>query len=110
MNPKLNRKRISMVIAGDDPRSMAQTTGLGLLELATVFDILAPDVVVTFADRYETLATAVAAAYLNIPLAHVQGGEVSGSIDEKVRHAVTKLAESGTEVRLTRELRIDPNY
>jgi UDP-hydrolysing UDP-N-acetyl-D-glucosamine 2-epimerase len=72
---------------------MAKTTGLGLLELATVFDNLRPDIVVTVADRYETLATAVAASYMNIPVAHVQGGEVTGSIDEKVRHAVTKLAD-----------------
>jgi UDP-hydrolysing UDP-N-acetyl-D-glucosamine 2-epimerase len=49
--------------------------------------------VITVADRYETLATAVAASYMNIPVAHVQGGEVTGSIDEKVRHAVTKLAD-----------------
>jgi UDP-hydrolysing UDP-N-acetyl-D-glucosamine 2-epimerase len=47
---------------------------------------------VTIADRYETLATAVAASYMNIPLVHVQGGEVTGSIDEKVRHSVTKLS------------------
>ncbi len=67
--------------------------GSGLLELATVFDNLRPDVVVTVADRYETIATAIAAAYMNIPVAHVQGGEVTGSIDEKVRHAVTKLAD-----------------
>ncbi len=46
----------------------------------------------TIADRYETLATAVAGSYMNIPVAHVQGGEVTGSIDEKVRHAVTKLS------------------
>jgi UDP-hydrolysing UDP-N-acetyl-D-glucosamine 2-epimerase len=71
---------------------MAKTTGLGMLELATVFDNLGPDVVVTIADRYETLATAVAASYMNIPVSHIQGGEVTGSIDEKVRHAVTKLS------------------
>ena len=53
---------------------------------------------VTVADRYETLATAVAASYMNIPVAHVQGGEVTGSIDEKVRHAVTKLAEPAPRV------------
>ena len=58
-----------------------------------MFDNLKPDVVVTVADRYETLSTAVAAAYMNIPVAHIQGGEVTGSIDEKVRHAVTKLAD-----------------
>jgi UDP-hydrolysing UDP-N-acetyl-D-glucosamine 2-epimerase len=85
--------RVYMVLEGENLASMAKTTGLGLLELATVFDNLKPDVVVTVADRYETLATAVAAAYMNIPVAHVQGGEVTGSIDEKVRHAVTKLAD-----------------
>ena len=85
--------RVYMVLEGENPAAMAKTTGLGVLEMTTVFDNLRPDVVVTVADRYETLATAVAAAYLNIPVAHVQGGEVTGSIDEKVRHAVTKLAD-----------------
>jgi UDP-hydrolysing UDP-N-acetyl-D-glucosamine 2-epimerase len=85
--------RVYMVLEGENLTSMAKTTGLGLLELATVFDNLKPDIVVTVADRFETLATAVAAAYMNIPVAHVQGGEVTGSIDEKVRHAVTKLAD-----------------
>ena len=85
--------RVYMVLEGENLTSMAKTTGLGLLELATVFDNLQPDVVVTVADRYETLATAAAATYMNKPLAHVQGGEVTGSIDEKVRHAVTKLAD-----------------
>lgn len=85
--------KVYMVLEGENPTSMAKTTGLGVLELATTFDNLTPDVVVTVADRFETLATATAAAYMNIPLAHVQGGEVSGSIDEKVRHAVTKLAD-----------------
>ncbi len=85
--------RVYMVLEGENLTSMAKTTGLGLIELSTVFDNLRPDVVVTVADRYETLATAVAASYMNIPVAHVQGGEVTGSIDEKVRHAVTKLSD-----------------
>lgn len=85
--------RVYMVLEGENPTSMAKTTGIGLLELATVFDNLKPDVVVTIADRYETLATAIAASYMNIPVVHIQGGEVTGSIDEKVRHAVTKLAD-----------------
>ncbi|MCO6512767.1 MAG: UDP-N-acetylglucosamine 2-epimerase (hydrolyzing), partial [Aridibacter famidurans] len=85
--------RVYMVLEGENPASMAKTTGIGMLELATVFDNLKPDVVVTIADRFETLATAVAASYMNIPVAHIQGGEVTGSIDEKVRHAVTKLAD-----------------
>lgn len=85
--------RVYSVLEGTTPTTMAKTTGISLLELSTVFDNLRPDVVVTVADRYETLATAVAASYMNIPVAHVQGGEVTGSIDEKVRHAVTKLAD-----------------
>jgi UDP-hydrolysing UDP-N-acetyl-D-glucosamine 2-epimerase len=84
--------RVYMVLEGENLVTSAKSTGLGLVELATVFDNLRPDAVVTVADRYETLATAVAAAYMNIPVVHVQGGEVTGSIDEKVRHAVTKLA------------------
>src|SRR5687768_16902028 len=85
--------RVFMVLEGENLVTSAKSTGIGLSELATVFDNQKPDAVVTVADRYETLATAVAAAYMNIPVVHVQGGEVTGSIDEKVRHAVTKLAD-----------------
>jgi len=84
--------KVYMVMEGENPVTMAKTTGLGLVELATVFDNLRPDAVVTIADRYETIATAITASYMNIPVVHIQGGEVTGSIDEKVRHAVTKLA------------------
>lgn len=84
--------RVHMIIEGETPVTMAKSTGLGLLELPTVFETLAPDVVVSVGDRFETMATAIAATYTNIPLAHTMGGEVSGTIDESVRHAVTKLA------------------
>jgi len=84
--------RVYMVLEGENLVTSAKSTGIGLSELATVFDNQQPDAVVTVADRYETLATAVAASYMNIPVVHVQGGEVTGSIDEKVRHAVTKLS------------------
>jgi GDP/UDP-N,N'-diacetylbacillosamine 2-epimerase (hydrolysing) len=86
------RARVYMVLEGENLVTSAKSTGIGLSELATVFDNIDPDAVVTIADRYETLATAVAASYMNIPLVHVQGGEVTGSIDEKVRHSVTKLS------------------
>jgi UDP-hydrolysing UDP-N-acetyl-D-glucosamine 2-epimerase len=86
-------RRVYMILEGENLVTSAKSTGLGMSEMATVLDDLRPDVVVTVADRFETMATAVAAAYLNIPLVHVQGGEVTGSIDEKVRHAVTKLAD-----------------
>jgi UDP-N-acetyl-D-glucosamine 2-epimerase, UDP-hydrolysing len=86
------KARVYMVLEGENLVTSAKSTGIGLSELATVFDNIEPDAVVTIADRYETLATAVAASYMNIPLVHVQGGEVTGSIDEKVRHSVTKLS------------------
>jgi UDP-hydrolysing UDP-N-acetyl-D-glucosamine 2-epimerase len=84
--------RITMIVEGETPATMAKSTGLGLLEFPTVFDLLKPDVVVSVGDRFETMATAIAAAYMNIPLAHTMGGEISGTIDESIRHAVTKLA------------------
>lgn len=85
--------KVFNVLEGENLTAAAKTTGIGILELSTVFDNLKPDVVVTVADRFETMATAIAASYMNIPLAHIQGGEVTGNIDEKVRHAITKLAD-----------------
>jgi UDP-hydrolysing UDP-N-acetyl-D-glucosamine 2-epimerase len=83
---------IYSIIEGENPTTMAKSTGLAVLELATIFENFKPDIVLTVADRFETMATAIAASYMNIPLAHTQGGEVTGSIDESVRHAVTKLS------------------
>lgn len=80
------------IVEGETPTTMAKSTGLAIMELATIFENLAPDIVLTVADRFDTMATAVAASYMNIALAHTQGGEVTGSIDESVRHAITKLA------------------
>lgn len=84
--------RIHMLIEGETPATMAKSTGVGLIELPTVFERLKPDVVITVGDRFETMATTLAAAYMNIPVAHTMGGEVSGTIDESIRHAVTKFA------------------
>src|SRR5690606_29744100 len=85
--------KVFNVLEGENLTAAAKTTGIGILELSTVFDNLSPDIVVTVADRFETMATAISASYMNIPLAHVQGGEVTGNIDEKVRHAITKLSD-----------------
>lgn len=80
------------IVEGETPTTMAKSTGMAIMELATLFENLKPDIVLTVADRFETMATAVAASYMNICLAHTQGGEITGSIDESVRHAITKLA------------------
>jgi UDP-hydrolysing UDP-N-acetyl-D-glucosamine 2-epimerase len=84
--------KLYTVVEGNDPIAMAKTTGLSLIDLAQEFHRIRPSVVVTVADRYETIATAIAASYMNIPVAHTQGGEITGSIDESVRHAITKLS------------------
>ena len=86
-------EKIFNVLEGDSQSAMAKTTGIAIMELATTFVNLKPDIVITIADRFETLATSIAASYQNIPSAHLQGGEVTGNIDEKVRHANTKLAD-----------------
>ena len=85
--------QIYHMIEGETLLSSAKSTGLAIIELSSELNKLQPDAVVTIADRYETLATAIAASYLNIPVVHIQGGEVTGSIDEKVRHAITKLSD-----------------
>lgn len=100
------------IVEGETPTTMAKSTGMAIIELATQFENLRPDVVLTVADRFETLATAVAASYMNIPLAHTQGGEVTGSIDESVRHAITKLAHlhfPATELAAENVIRMGEN-
>ncbi len=86
-------ERIFMVLEEANLLTSAKSTGIGVVEFAGAFDRLKPDVVLLMADRYEVIAPAIAASYMNIPIAHAQGGEVSGNIDEKVRHAVTKLSD-----------------
>jgi UDP-hydrolysing UDP-N-acetyl-D-glucosamine 2-epimerase len=84
---------IPSVVDGGGRREAVVSTGLMAVQMGPILESLHPDCVVTVADRHETLATAMAAAYLHIPLCHIQGGEVSGSIDDKVRNAVTQLAD-----------------
>ena len=84
--------KLYTLIEGETPGTMAKSTGLGLIELPSIFERLKPDIVFTVGDRFETMATTLAAAYMNIPVAHSMGGEVSGTIDESIRHAVTKFA------------------
>lgn len=85
-------RTINFVIEGENLVTMAKSAGLAVTEFSTAFEDLKPDVVVVIADRFECLSIAMAAAYMNIAVAHVEGGEVSGSIDEIIRHSITKLA------------------
>jgi UDP-hydrolysing UDP-N-acetyl-D-glucosamine 2-epimerase len=87
------QRSLFYILEGENLLTQAKSTGIGISELTTAFADLKPDVVMSVADRFETMATAIAATYMNIPLAHIQGGEVSGNIDDRVRHAITKLAD-----------------
>jgi UDP-hydrolysing UDP-N-acetyl-D-glucosamine 2-epimerase len=83
---------IFMELEGSTPATMAKSLGFGVVEFAGTFQRLQPDVVLIIGDRYEALSAALAAAYMNTCIVHIQGGEVSGSIDESARHAISKLS------------------
>lgn len=83
---------VYLELEGSTLATMAKSVGYGVGEFAGEYQRLKPDVVVLIGDRYETLAAAIAAAFMNICIAHIQGGEVSGSIDESTRHAISKFA------------------
>jgi UDP-hydrolysing UDP-N-acetyl-D-glucosamine 2-epimerase len=85
-------KNINFVIEGGSLLTMTKSSGLAVTEFASVCEELKPDIVLVIADRFECLSFAMTAAYMNIMVAHFEGGEVSGSIDESIRHAITKLS------------------
>jgi len=76
----------------DSPRGMAKASARLIETLTECFRNGKPDVVVAMTDRYETLSVALTSVLMNITVAHVQGGELTGTIDESIRHAVTKLS------------------
>ena len=83
---------IHIELEGSTPTTMAKSVGFAMIEFASEFHRLKPDIVLIIGDRYEALAASMAASYMNLCIAHIQGGEVSGSIDESTRHCITKLS------------------
>ncbi len=81
------------IVEGENPATMAKSTGVGLMDASMVFDNLKPDMLVVVGDRYEMMSVTLAAAYMNILIVHTMGGEVTGTIDESIRHAITKFAQ-----------------
>lgn len=84
--------KVEMLHAEDTGAAMAKSIGQGIEKMTEVLKRIKPDFIVLLGDRAEMLAGAVAASYVGIPIAHLHGGEVSGSVDDSVRHAITKLA------------------
>ncbi len=80
------------IVEGENPVTMAKSTGLGLIEASMIFNNLKPDFLVVVGDRFEMMSVTIAAAYMNIRIAHTMGGEVTGTIDESIRHAISKFA------------------
>lgn len=81
------------VLHGEDTKaSMAKSIGECLTKAAEALKLIKPDILLVLGDRSEMLVGAVAATYMGIAIAHIHGGEISGNVDEPVRHAITKLA------------------
>jgi UDP-hydrolysing UDP-N-acetyl-D-glucosamine 2-epimerase len=84
--------KFHMIIEGETPSTMAKSTGVGIIDLSMIFENLNPDIVLVVGDRFDVMAPVITAAYMNIVVAHTMGGEVSGTIDESIRHAITKFS------------------
>jgi len=80
------------LLEGESPATMAKSTGLGLMDASMIFENLQPDMLIVIGDRFEMMSVTLAAAYMNITIVHTMGGEVTGTIDESIRHAITKFS------------------
>ncbi|MBV1952185.1 MAG: UDP-N-acetylglucosamine 2-epimerase (hydrolyzing), partial [Cycloclasticus sp.] len=86
-------ERVENLLAPDGKAAMAKSTGLSIILLSDAFQRLNPDVVLLLGDRFETHGAATTAMLMNIPIAHVHGGEITeGAVDDQIRHAITKMA------------------
>ena len=85
-------RNVNFVIEGETLLTMAKSSGLAMIEYSSTFSELQPDLVIVTGDRFECLPIAMATSYMNITVCHIEGGEVSGSIDESIRHAITKMS------------------
>lgn len=85
--------RVEMLLSADTRTAIASSTGLGLVKYADSLAMLKPDLAVVLGDRFEAFAFAAAAVLLDIPIAHIHGGEITeGAVDDALRHAITKMS------------------
>lgn len=85
--------KIPILMDGNHTNGMPIEMGILMIQLSQAFSILKPDIVLILGDRYEILATATTAMVMNIPIAHISGGEITeGAIDEQIRHSITKMS------------------
>jgi UDP-hydrolysing UDP-N-acetyl-D-glucosamine 2-epimerase len=81
-----------VLVEGETLETMSTSIGLAIIQFSSILSNLKPDLLLVMGDRFEAMANALAGNAMNIPVAHIQGGEISGSFDESLRHAITKLA------------------
>ncbi|XP_008413417.1 bifunctional UDP-N-acetylglucosamine 2-epimerase/N-acetylmannosamine kinase isoform X2 [Poecilia reticulata] len=84
--------KLHTIVRGEDEAAMVESVGLALVKLPDVLQRLSPNILIVHGDRFDALALATAAALMNIRILHLEGGEVSGTIDDSIRHAISKLA------------------
>ncbi len=86
-------ERVDMLLASDSSSATAISLGLGIIGISGALSRIKPDLIVVLGDRYEAIAAAQSAMMLNIPIAHIHGGEsTEGLIDEAIRHSITKMS------------------
>jgi len=85
--------KVDMLLSNDTLSAMSKSIGIGIIGLAQTWEQVEPDVIVVLGDRMEPLAAAISGSYMNIPVAHIHGGDTGkGGLDESARHAITKFA------------------
>lgn len=86
-------KKVEMLLSADTATSVVKSLGLGLIGFADAYEELKPDLLVLLGDRYEMLGAASAALLLQIPIAHISGGDVTeGAYDDAIRHSISKMS------------------
>lgn len=86
-------EKIENLVVSDSKSSVAKSAGLATILLSDAFTRLQPDVVLVLGDRFETHAAVTTAMLMNIPIAHIHGGEITeGAVDEQIRHSITKMS------------------
>ncbi len=84
--------KIDTILSSDSGSAMAKSIGITLMGLTQSLERINPDILLILGDRGEMIAGALAAVHMNIPVAHIHGGEVTGTVDESIRHSITKLS------------------
>jgi len=109
----LINKKVETLLSSDTTVGISKSTGLGIISFTEVFSEIKPDLVLVLGDRFEILSAVIAAMISRIPIAHIHGGEsTEGSIDESIRHSITKMSHlhfTATDIYRKRVIQMGEN-